>query len=169
MARKRFPGGGATRHGSWSSLAPQTSLSALAGSSALLHSTFVPFDGGETLIRTRGLFGWKVDQTSADEDQMGAVGIGVVSAQAASQGFASVPHPDTDAGWNGWLWHSYFASSLEFESASGVRFGALHLITIDSKAMRKVGDDYRVVMVVQNSAATGIEIYGNVRLYSKPF
>ena len=81
MARRfaRSHVGGSKRHGEWVGSTPITSLIILAGSSAALTQIFVPFDGGETVIRTRGLFGWSSDQTSAGEDQMGAIGIGVVS------------------------------------------------------------------------------------------
>ncbi len=158
---------GSKRHGEWSDSTPQTALVSLAGSSVLLHNIFVPFAGGETVIRTRGLFGYRSDQSIADEDIMGAVGIGIVSEQAASVGVTAVPAPDTDAGW-GWLWHSYFAQSFVTEANSMV-FNALQLIVIDSKAMRKVGDNERLVVVIQNSSATGMQLYGSIRIFSKQF
>jgi len=160
---------GPKRHGDWVGSVPQTVLATVAGSASLLDQSFTPVGAGETVIRTRGLFGFKSDQIGANEDIMGAVGIGIVSAQAVSVGITAVPHPDTDSGWNGWLWHSYFASSLAFGTAVGFIGDNLRLITIDSKAMRKVGDEERVVVVIQNSSTTGLSFYNSIRIYSKPF
>ena len=171
MARRFVRGhvGGSKRHGEWSSSTPLTALTVLAGSTALLTQIFVPQDAGETIIRTRGLFGWSSDQTSAGEDQMGAVGIGVVSEQAATVGITAVPHPDTDAAWGGWLWHSYYASRLSAASAVGFEPGMFHRITIDSKAMRKLGESERMIVVVENSNPGGIVLYDSIRIFTKAF
>jgi len=170
MARRaRSFVGGSKRHGEWAGSSPITSFQALAAGTAVLSQIFSPFVGGETVIRTRGLFSHASDQNAAVEDRVGAVGIGVVSAQAVSVGITAVPHPDTDSGWNGWLYHSYFAGRMGFASASGFNPGMAVDIVIDSKAMRKVGDEERVVVVVQNSASTGMVFYDAIRIYSKPF
>jgi len=97
------------------------------------------------------------------------VGIGVVSEQAASVGITAVPHPGSDAGWGGWLWHSYFAGRLSFASATGYAPNQVHQLVVDSKAMRKVGDNERLVLVVQNTGTQGIVFTWSVRFYSKPF
>jgi len=167
--RARHFGGGSKRHGEWVGSSPQTSLTGLAASSVVLDQVFTPFDAGETIIRTRGLFAVKTDQIATTENQMGAVGLGVVSEQAATVGITAVPHPDTDSGWNGWLWHSYWVASFTFGSAVGFTSPSLSQVIIDSKAMRKVGDNERVVLVVENSSAVGIQFYSSVRIYSKPF
>jgi len=171
MARQRgrIVSRGSKRHGEWVGSTPQTSLTALAASSVVLDQVFTPFDAGETVIRTRGLFAVKTDQVISTENQMGAVGIGIVSEQAATVGITAVPHPDTDSGWNGWLWHSYYASSFTFGSSVGFTSPTLFHIEIDSKAMRKVGDNERLVVVVENSGVVGIQFYSSVRIYSKPF
>ena len=98
---------------------------------------------------------------------MGAVGIGVVSAQAQSVGITAIPHPDTDSSWGGWLWHSYFANRQRFASAVGFQSDALIQMVIDSKAMRKVGDEERLVAVIENSSSTGLDFYFNFRLLFK--
>jgi len=157
------------RHGEWTGSTPQTSLAALAGSSAVLDQTFTPSAPGETLVRTRGLFGVRTDQQTASENIMGAVGIGIVSAQAVSVGITAIPHPDTDSSWSGWLWHQYFTASMVFGTAVGLEFQAINTWIIDSKAMRKVGDEERVVVVVENSSSTGMVYYISERLYSKPY
>ena len=160
---------GSKRHGQWSASVPQVGLVSLAGSRVLLSQVFVPFDGGETVIRTRGLFGYQTDQAAASEQYMGAIGIGIVSEQAATLGATAVPAPDTDSGWGGWLWHSYFVGSFRVADATGMQAQYINRIVIDSKAMRKVGDNERLVVVVQNSSVVGIQIYDSIRIYSKAF
>jgi len=170
MGRRVFRSGRSTaRKTGWIGLTPQTTMTAVTGSSAQLLATFTPNAPGETIVRTRGLFGWKSDQQSANEDQMGAVGFGLVSAQAASVGITALPHPDTDASWDGWLWHSYFASSVVFTTGAGFLFDVFNRIMIDSKAMRKVGSDERVVAVVENSNSDGLSVYIGMRLLTKAY
>ena len=171
MARRSFPPRrvGAKRNTDWVGSVPLTSMAALAASSVVLSQIFTPTGSGETVIRTRGLFGYSSDQVGATETQLGAIGIGVVSAQAVSVGVSAIPHPDTDASWDGWFWHSYFVSRIFFNSAIGFDGNMVQHITIDSKAMRKVGDEERVVVVVQNSAGVGMNFFDSVRILSKPF
>jgi len=137
------------------------------GSSAVLLETFTPIAGGETVIRTRGMLAWSTDQVGADEDQIGAFGIAIVSAQAASVGITAIPHPGTDAAWGGWLYHTYFFSKFELLSSVGANPDMAHSLVIDSKAMRKVDEDDRLVVVVENTAATGFEVYNSERFLSK--
>ena len=151
----------------WSASSVATALVTLAGSSVVLLEIFVPISGGETLIRTRGFFTYGSDQAAANENIIGAVGIGVVSEQAATVGITAVPHPDTDSAWGGWLWHHYFAARIEVGSAVGFDPLMQQNIVIDSKAMRKVGDSERLVVVVENSSATGMRFSTAMRLLSK--
>ena len=169
MARSRVVRGRAPkRHGDWTGSLVQTALTALAASSAVASQTFV--GTGHTIIRTRGLFTWGSDQVAGTEDQIGAVGICVVSDQAVSVGITAIPHPATDAAWDGWFWHSYFASRFAFASAAGGRPGQMHEIVIDSKAMRKVTAEETMVVVVENtSAAGGIVFSDQLRIYTKSF
>ena len=103
----------------WSVSVPQVSLVAVAASTSALLQTFTPIAGGETVIRIRGLFGWRTDQSGSDEEQMGAVGICKVSEPAATLGITALPTPDTDATWGGWLWHFYYVSWFESVSVWG--------------------------------------------------
>ncbi len=172
MARRgRFSRGfvrGPRRAVDWSVInTPQTTLVALAGATSVLVSVGVPIVGGETVIRTRGLFGYASDQLAASEVQLGAIGICVVTAQAESVGISAVPHPDTDAAWGGWLYHSYFANRQRFASAVGFQSDGFITQEVDSKAMRKVDEDERLVMVVQNSGANGMDFYFRARFLSK--
>ena len=165
--RSRNFGGGTKRHGDWAGSVPIAGLTSLAASTAVLSQIFIPTGAGETLIRTRGMFAWASDQDAAVEDQIGAIGIGIVTAQAEGVGVTAVPHPDTDSGWNGWLWHSYFSTRMLVGSSIGLLLSSS--IVIDSKAMRKVGDEERLVVVVQNSGTSGMVFADQIRIYSKAF
>ena len=150
----------------WSASVSQTDVTGLPASTVVLDQVITPIVGGETLLRTRGIFAYAGDQTGVTENPMGAVGIGVVSAQAAGVGITAVPHPVVDAAWGGWLWHHYFAIRTQVATAVGYS-QSLETIVIDSKGMRKVGEDMRLVVVVENAAAFGMIYTIFFRLLSK--
>ena len=158
---------GLRRATDWVGSQPLSSMVTVAAGTAALLQTFTPFPDGETIIRLRGLFNWRSDQSTTDEFQIGAYGIAVVSEQAATVGIAAVPHPDTDASWDGWMYHTYFCSRFEFLSGVGVLADMVHTIVIDNKAMRKITGDDRLVLVVENSSGTGIQVLDQVRILSK--
>ena len=151
----------------WSASAALAAPVAIGGGSAGLLELFVPIAGGETVIRIRGLATVASDQTAAAEDQIGAFGVGVVSEQAATVGITAVPFPVADAAWGGWMWHSYFARNIVSLSSVGIDAGLTHQIIIDTKAMRKVGENERLIMVVENVGAGGIDVTTQMRLLSK--
>jgi len=169
MARRfgRSPRSGPRRATDWSASADLTAFVALAGSTSAITQVFTPLAGGETIIRTRGIFSWKTDNQAASENQFGAYGIAVVSEPAATVGITAVPTPGTDGAWGGWLYHTYFASGTNFSSGVGVAFDGIYTITIDSKAMRKIDEDDRLIMVVQNLSVTGMQFWDSERLLSK--
>ena len=171
MARRFHRGGSfprSQRKGTdWSASAVETAFTTVAASTAALLQVFAPIVGGETAIRIRGLFGWRSDQTASSEDQMGAFGIAVVTEQAATVGITAVPHPNTDAAWDGWMYHHYYASHVDALTSVGVINDSLHRIVIDSKSMRKVSEDDRLVVVIENSAPFGVEVFNSVRILSK--
>jgi len=51
----------------WSASAVITAELNVPAASAVLDESFTPIAGGETLIRTRGMLGFRTDQVSADE------------------------------------------------------------------------------------------------------
>jgi len=165
--RNRFPRG-SRKATDWSASTPLAVLVNVPAASAVLLETFTPIAGGETIIRTRGMLGWLGDNLAADELQFGAFGIGVVSEQAASVGASAVPHPATDAAWDGWLYHTYFFSDFEFVSGVGIDGGLMHTMVIDSKAARKVSENDRVVIVVENTHASfGFDFANSERFLTK--
>ena len=158
---------GPRRATDWGASSVATAFTGVSGSTVALLETFTPIIGGETLIRTRGLLTIMSDQVTTQERQMGAVGIAVVTAQAESVGITAIPHPDTDAAWGGWLWHTYFARQMEFVTGAGFDPNWVQNIVIDSKAMRKVDEDERIVVVVENSSPHGMLINTSMRVLSK--
>ena len=151
----------------WTSSGVRTAYQGVAAGTAFLLETFTPIEGGETVIRTRGIFSVRSDQLVASEAQIGAFGIGVVSDQAESVGITAIPHPHTDASWGGWLYHSYFANFFSFVTGSGYQPQDASRVVIDSKAMRKVGDRERLVTVVENVGTAGFQFWNSERILSK--
>ena len=161
--------GAAKRLTDWSASAPVTGPDVIAANSKALLEVFTPIVAGETVVRTRGFFGYESDQVGATEFFAGAFGIGVVTKVAAGIGITAVPGPSTDAGWDGWLYHRYFANRFEFINGTGFASNPIVNIEIDSKAMRKVSEDDRLVIVAENSASTGMQVMHAIRILSKAF
>ena len=158
---------GPRRATDWSASAELTAMVSLAGGASALSEVFTPLAGGETIIRTRGIFAWTTDNDASAEEQLGAFGIAVVSEPAATVGITAIPTPVVDAAWGGWLYHTYFASRTAFATAVGKEYDAVHQIVIDSKAMRKVDEDDRVVMVVENASPDGMKFWNSERILTK--
>ena len=152
----------------WSASSALVGPVSIPANTKVLLETFIPIAGGETVIRVRGMFAWTSDQQAASEEQFGAFGICVVSDIAAAAGVASIPSPGEEAAWGGWLYHSFFFSKLAFASGVGIMPGVMHRIEIDSKAMRKVDEDDRLVVVVENTHTThGFRFANSERILSK--
>jgi len=152
----------------WSASSNQVAPIPVASGAAVLLEVFTPIVGGETVIRTRGMLAWATDQAAAVENQFGAFGIGIVTEQAATVGITAVPHPASDAAWDGWLYHTFFFSQYQFLSSVGAEPGVMHSMVIDSKAARKVGENDRMVTVVENTgAAHGFDFANSERFLSK--
>jgi len=93
------------------------------------------------------------DQVAADEIQIGAIGLCVVSDQSAAAGVASVPTPVTDGSSDLWMMHKWFMDNF---LRVGTPASAAHnakTYTIESKSMRKVNDDQDILLVAE--LATG--------------
>ncbi len=159
---------GPRRATDWSASIPQAIALSVPANSAVLDESFTPIVGGETLIRTRGLISFSSDQTGATELQLGAYGICVVTQQALSVGITAIPHPATDAAWGGWVVHQYLFAQLAVLSAAGIEPQFNTSFVIDSKGMRKVDEDERLVSVWENSHAThGFSAFAALRILSK--
>ena len=113
---------------------------------------------GLTLVRTRGFCNLFLNATSTVSGGfVGAVGIGIVSDQAFTAGIASVPTPITEIGWDGWLWyHSFSLQAITATEADGSNaFANVEKIIIDSKSMRKIGDNETLFGAVEMRAEVG--------------
>ncbi len=104
-----------------------------------------------TVVRTHMLIAIGTDQLAADENQVAALGLAVVSDQAVAVGVTAIPTPVTDAASDLWFAHQYLMSQFDFGSAIGFA-NASREYAIDSKAMRKVEDGQDIVIVVEQSA-----------------
>ena len=108
-----------------------------------------------TIVRTRGQLSVVPDQSQATEEQLGAMGITVISDRARAAGIGSIPRPGTETLWDGWFVHQFIAgkifanTSVGFDSQGAIRY------IIDSKAMRKIdGDESAIAFVVENQHST---------------
>ena len=105
-----------------------------------------------TIIRTRFLVSIETDQLAADEPQVGALGMAIVSDQASAVGVTAVPTPITDMASDFWFVHQLMFSSFVFADATGFDSQGMTNHTIDSKAMRKVDIGQDLVVVGELSA-----------------
>jgi len=101
-----------------------------------------------TVLRTRGEVLVTGDPNATTDSDLLALGICIVTDNALAVGGASVPGPLNDDGADYWLWHRYVPMDSAGETA--VRADSISSIVrveIDSKAMRRVGQDSAVVLI----------------------
>ncbi len=108
-----------------------------------------------TLIRVRGQVSQGVSaQSGTPATALISYGLIVVTAKAFAAGAASLPAAGTDIG-SDWLWHSQVPviarSAVGVEVATGPRESRFE---IDNKAMRKIGNNQLLVLIVENVALT---------------
>ncbi len=150
---------GARRATSWLEVeASQTALTAIGGTILASLDTAEKALRPFTIIRSHLRIYWESDQAAAEEFQLGAVGMAVVSDQASAAGVASVPTPVTDAASDAWFLHQFYASRFLFFSGVGIEPAGGLGMDIDSKAARKVNDSDDIVIVaeVDTSISSGI-------------
>jgi len=104
-----------------------------------------------TIVRTHLRYTWLTDQVAAFENPLGALGMIVVSDTAAAVGVTAVPDTIANADGNWYLWEPLVYDMI---FASGGFACPLVANAVDSKAMRKVGADEDVAVVVVNSNAS---------------
>jgi len=104
-----------------------------------------------TVVRSHFHIGLRSDQAAAIEEQIAGVGLAVVSDEAVAVGVTAVPTPITEMGSDLWFVHQLIYAS-ESRVVDKTREG--QYISIDSKAMRKVGVGQDIVLVVEMSAAS---------------
>jgi len=137
----------------WGRSPADTGVTGLAAATAVLDSTAVSADPGETIVRVRGMISIRSDQLAASEDVVGAVGFAVASDQAVAVGVGSLPTPYTDQDSDLWFVHQFFTHSFTFGDATGFGQPAMSVFSFDSKAMRKFPLGTTLIVVVENGAA----------------
>ncbi len=148
----------------------------LAPSSSALFSIMTEADleniPQPTIVRTRGELIVTDDNSASVAESKWEVGFGMalVERNAVAAGVASVPTPLTDVNWDGWFVHQVFLGG-QVSAGSETNDLSFDRRTIDSKAMRKAGQDQVLVGIVEHGAAISgtpdIEFWGHVRILLK--
>ena len=150
------------RQTSWTA-GPGGVVTQSATGSALFPFLLVPLLEGLTITRMRGeLLLYLTSAASANDGFDGAVGIGLVSDEAAAVGITAVPTPIDDIDFEEWIWFQMFSlrsASFLADAAATDRdipsaVSAVARIPIDNKAMRKFPVGKSLVGVIE-SAETG--------------
>jgi len=156
MARKSgnvFRGGRMRRQTLWlggpfvTTTLASTNAVALTASLSAAGLALRPF----TIVRTRGVWQVRSDQTAALESYGAMMGFAVVSDQAAAIGVTAVPTPDTDIQSDAWFVHEMQFGTFGFISGVGTQELGQPQRTYDSKAMRKVEEGFDFVQVMEAS------------------
>jgi len=141
-------------------------------SGKLLGTTSLSVVEQQTIVRIRGLIHLQltsVDVVSAGF--LGACGIGLVQNDAFSVGITALPGPQTDANWDGWMWHSFFdVRAVTATIADGANaVGVDQRLEIDSKAMRKWTADMTLILMVEvtESGTATLRVNGDSRILLK--
>ena len=113
-----------------------------------------------TILRTRLLISYMSDQDSVSERPFGSYGEIVVTDAATAVGVTAVPNPSSITGDPDADWYVYQPVRTIVANASSVGFdlGGDQQYTIDSKAMRKVGPNDDIAIVVDEESAVGSRI-----------
>jgi len=118
-----------------------------------------------TIIRSRFMTMVRSDQGAANEDQVGAIGMAVVSDQAVAIGVTAIPTPVTNMASDLWfLYDQYMCNATNLANLTNPAC----TITTDSKAMRKVDVGQDVVCVAElNSIGQGTTLFTGGRMLIK--
>ncbi len=126
---------------------------AVSSTNRVIIASFTPTTSGlpkPTVVRTRGMVTVRpAVGVFGDIQIVGAYGLAVVSTRAFTAGATSIPGPFDDAGWDGWFVWQSFGIAYESGSAIGVENFATN-IEVDSKAMRKIGDEETIVLMAES-------------------
>ena len=146
-----FVRSGPKRMVEWSGVVDQGYVNIPAGAKVIVQS--LSFAEKATIVRNRGQFSVRPAVSNADASIVGAVGLGIVSAEALAAGAASIPGPFSQAEWDGWMVWQPLQLVFEFITDAGILMLSKETV-IDSKAMRKVGANEVAVFMVESQAIT---------------
>jgi len=94
------------------------------------------------------------DQVAATERPLAAVGLCIVSDEAAAVGVTAIPRPYGDAESDFWFTHEFWAAPISRADSTGFAKVDSRVI-LDSKGMRKMSEDQTIALVIENAATTG--------------
>ncbi len=166
MARQRSRtshGRAQKRSTGWSG--PFEFTQSITGAGKILLQTGTPTLPEQTLARTRGSIYLGYLPAAAANLVDCAFGIMIVSDVAAAAGAASIPGPHTDAGDDAWMVHRFVqlkATGVADPDSISTEF------EIDSKAMRRLQNDQRVVFMWETRTITAgtLQLAGALRQLS---
>ena len=159
--------GGSRRMTDWVGGLARTSFQTLGAATSVLDQSLTASTEPETIIRVRGNITVQSDQQAVSEDAFGAIGFGIVSLEALTIGATAIPAPYTNLTWDGWFCHQFFACPVNFASAVGFQ-NISRTFDVESKAMRKLDPDERMVVMVENgNGADGLQYLLSFRLLIK--
>jgi len=120
----------------------------------------------QTILRCRGEFLIHGIPDAASDVELAGIGLCVVTAQALAVGGTSVPGPIADDESDAWLWHQYIPmDAIGATAAAGDNIGLVHRFTLDAKAMRKLPEDFALILVAElTDASMPTELRGGMRV-----
>ena len=155
MARVRTSRGSfpARRASSWEDGPGGTTIQSFSSTgSGFLGAGAQALRDGLTLVRLRGQAAlYLSDVTSVLDGFVGAVGIGIFTAEAFAIGITAVPTPIADAKWDGWIYWKPFqlVSQTTTDTLLGEEVLGADKFEVDTKAMRKLREGDTVAMVME--------------------
>jgi len=171
VANRRFPVATRKRRMSWEGgnvdipdLVVATAKAVTVLTEAQLENFPTP-----TLVRSRGRINAYTDGSSTPAS-FGVVGLGliVVTASAAAVGVTAFPTPLTDLG-SDWLWWDSVSVGSSTTDVIGETI-TVDRLSVDSKAMRKIGNNMVVLLVAELLTCEGVMVVnlcGSLRLLLK--
>ncbi len=112
-----------------------------------------------TIVRTHLFFAAGSDQQGADESWQTAIGMAIVTDEAAGVGVTAVPTAFLDASSDAFFLWAGLAGRFEFQSGVGVENLTLTMKDVDSKAMRKVEDGFDIATTIEaSSLSNGVTV-----------
>ena len=139
----------------WTGFLTSAYAALAANSSVILGSVSVIVgQPAQTIRRIRGVLSIASDQSTADEQQIGALGCAVVTDAAIAVGITAMPDPFTDIDQDVWMLYEPFAQKFEFITGVGFESNIATSYSIDNKAMRRVEDGQSLAFILSNAHAT---------------
>jgi len=111
-----------------------------------------------TVMRTRLWYHVESDQTAASEVATGALGMIVANDQAVAAGSGSIPDPVASSDAPFFVWEPFTNSFILGDATGFVEPGGTDIV-VDSKAMRKVGANEDVSVIIEETNGVGINVF----------